>query len=90
MAALERLFALEVEFHRRLRTESSGSCDARALHTSYALQSGYERLLGEVGRVAERDLEAVLERFLLVSDPRDVLAARNAIRRLLGLLGIDQ
>jgi hypothetical protein len=89
MALLERLFALEVEFHRRLRAQAPSPGDVRALHTSYALQSGYEHLLREVGRVSERDLEAVLERFLLVSDPRDVLAARDAIRGLLGLPGIE-
>jgi hypothetical protein len=90
MAPVERLFALEVEFHRRLRAEAPGSGDARALHTSYALQSGYERLIHQVGRVTVGDLETLVERFLLAADPRDVLAARDSIGRLLGLPGIEE
>ena len=50
MSPLEQLFALEVEFHRRLRTEAPGTGDAAATHTSYALQSGYEQLLQRVGQ----------------------------------------
>ena len=46
MTPLERLFLLEVEFHRRLRTQAPGTADASSLHTSYALQSGYEPLIG--------------------------------------------
>jgi hypothetical protein len=38
---LERHFAMEVEYHRRLRCEAFGA-DATSLHTSYALQSGAE------------------------------------------------
>jgi hypothetical protein len=90
MAPLERLFALEVESHRRLRAEAPGPGDARALHTSYALQSGYEQLLRQIGRITGRDLEMVLERFLLAADPRDVLAARDSIQRLVGLPGIER
>ena len=40
MSALEHLFALEVEFHRRLRTLAPGTGDAKAIHTNYALQAG--------------------------------------------------
>ncbi len=43
MSPLERLFRLEIEFHRRLRTEAAGSGDASSLHTSYALQMGMSR-----------------------------------------------
>jgi hypothetical protein len=42
MSPLEQLFALEVEFHRRLRTEAPGTDDAATIHTSFALQSAYE------------------------------------------------
>ena len=45
MTPLERLFRLEVEFHRRLRTDAPGTVDVAGLHTSYALQSGYEPLI---------------------------------------------
>ncbi len=68
MSPLEQLFALEVEFHRRLRTEAHGSGDAAATHTSYALQSGYEQLLQHVGSVTESDVEALRERLLLAGD----------------------
>jgi hypothetical protein len=49
MSPLERLFALEIEFHRRLRQEAPGTADPAALHTSYALQAGYEPLLRGLG-----------------------------------------
>jgi hypothetical protein len=85
MSPLEELFALEVEFHRKLRCEAPGTRDAAALHTSYALQSGYERLLRQVGRVAAQDVEQVRRRHAMTGDARDVLAARDALTRLLGL-----
>ena len=52
MSPLEQLFRLEIEFHHRLRTLAPGSGDASSLHTSYALQSGYEHLIRAVGPVA--------------------------------------
>jgi hypothetical protein len=90
MGPLERLLAPEVEFHRRLRAEAPDPGDACALHTSYALQSGYEPLLRQLGRVTAPDIDTVLERFLLAADPRDVLAARDSIERLLGHPGIEE
>ena len=45
MTPLEQLFRLEVEFHRRLRT------DAVAAHTSFALQNSYESLLRAASEV---------------------------------------
>ena len=85
MAPLERLFRLELEFHRRLRTEAPGTADARALHTSYALQSGYEPLIRAAGAVTARDVERLHERLTLAGDPRDVLATRDSLKRLLGI-----
>jgi hypothetical protein len=81
MAPLERLFALEIEFHRRLRTDAPGTADPSALHTSYALQYGYERLLRSLGGVTVQDVE----RLALSGDARDVLKARDSLARLLGL-----
>ena len=49
MPPLERLFRLEVEFHRRLRSEANEPPDAGGVHTSYALQAGYEPLLRSIG-----------------------------------------
>jgi hypothetical protein len=36
MTPLEKRFRLELEFHRRLRTQAPGTADASSLHTSYA------------------------------------------------------
>ena len=85
MSPLDHLFALEIEFHRRLRAEAPGTADTAALHTSYALQSGYEPLLKGVGRVTAEDLGRLANRFQQGSDARDVLAARHSLSRLLGL-----
>jgi hypothetical protein len=85
MSPLERLFTLEIEFHRRLRQEAPGTADPSALHTSYALQAGYELLLRGVGRVTAEDLARLADRLLVAGDARDVLAARDSLIRLLGL-----
>jgi hypothetical protein len=84
MAPLERLFALEIEFHRRLRIEAPGTADASALHTSYALQAGYEPLLRRIGGVTIEQVDQEVRNLSLTNDPRDVLAARDSIARLLG------
>jgi hypothetical protein len=89
MSSLEQLFALEVEFHRRLRTSAPGTGDAAAIHTSYALQSGYELLLKRVGRVTESEVEAVRERLSLAGDSRDVLSARDSVIKILGIRPIE-
>jgi hypothetical protein len=85
MAALEQLFALEMEFHRKLRCEAPGIFDASGLHTSYALQSGYERLLRSVDRVTPQDIAQLSQRHALAGDVRDVMAARDSVTHLLGL-----
>jgi hypothetical protein len=85
MPPLERLFRLEIEFHRKLRTQAPGTIDAGALHTSYALQAGYERLIGAVGTITAGDLDRLHARLTKAGDPRDVLAARDSLKRLLGL-----
>jgi hypothetical protein len=83
MEPLERLFALEVEFQRRIRTDALGTADAGPAHISYALQFGYERLLYLVGRVGIGEVDRVVERFNLRFDPRDVSAARRALQQIL-------
>jgi hypothetical protein len=82
---LERLFRLELEFFRRLRTEALSAADTPGLHTSYALQSGYEALVGAVGTVAEADVERLTGRLAFAGDARDILAARDSLKELLGL-----
>lgn len=84
MPPLEKLFRLEVEFHRRLRTEAPGTADASALHTSYALQSGYEPMIRSLGAVTSRDIERLHARLVLAGDACDILAARDSLKQLLG------
>ena len=85
MTLLEKLFRLEIEFHRRLRTQAPGTEDTRALHTSYALQSGYEPLIRSVGTITVQDLDRLQARLALAGDARDILAARASLGQLLGL-----
>jgi hypothetical protein len=89
VAPLERLLVLEIEYHRKLRAAPVGTADAAALHTSYALQTGYEPLLRSTGRVTERDIEKLAERYTLAGDARDVLHARDSLAKLLGLRAFE-
>jgi hypothetical protein len=84
MAPLEQLFALEVEFHRRLRCEPQGN--AAALHTRFAMQSDYERLIVQVGDdVTFHTLERLRRTHAVAGDIRDLIAARDSLTCLLGL-----
>ncbi len=85
MAPLEMIFRFEIDYHRRLRTQAPGTADAGSLHTSYALQFGYERLIRSIGPVSARDVETVRERLTSAGDTRDILAARDSVKQLLGL-----
>ncbi len=89
MSPLETLFRLEIEFHRRLRTLAPSTPDASSLHTSYALQSGYEHLIRAVGPAAAQDIESLRERLTLAADARDLLATRDSLKQLLGLRPLD-
>jgi hypothetical protein len=89
MTPLEKLFRLELEFHHRLRAVPASTIDASSLHTSYALQTGYEQLMPAVGIVTAPQIEQLRERFLLAADTRDVLAARDSLKQLLVLSSID-
>jgi hypothetical protein len=82
MTALEKLFRLEIEFHRRVRALPRGIIDASSLHTSYALQTGYESLLRTLGPVTVKDIECLTDRLAQTADPRDVLSARDSLRQL--------
>jgi hypothetical protein len=85
MSPLEQLFRLEIEFHRRLRTQAHSTGDARSDHASYALQANYDPLIRSIGTVTAHAVEALRERLALAGDPRDVLAACDSIRELLGI-----
>jgi hypothetical protein len=89
MNALERLFLLEVDFHRKLRTQALGKAMIDGLRTSYALQCGYEGLLRDVGPVTVRDIEKVRERLTMAGDSRDVLTARDSLMQLLGVRQLE-
>jgi len=53
------------------------------VHTSYALQAGYEPLLRSIGGVAAADVEALAGKLAPAGDARDVLRARDSIIGLL-------
>jgi hypothetical protein len=89
MSPLETLFRMEIGFHRRLRTQAPGIAVAHTIHTSYALQFGYDRFIRSLGHISLRDLETLRERLLMAADTRDVLAAWDSIRQLLGTRLID-
>ena len=85
MASLEQLFALEIEFYRKLRSEAPGTADASALHTSYALQAGYEPLLRRIASATIDQIDQLARNATLINDDRDVLAARDSLIGMLGL-----
>jgi hypothetical protein len=89
MAPLEQLFALELEFHRRMRQVAVSADDGVAVHTSFALQCGYESLLRAIGRVTIGDVEQVAVRYTPAGDARDVVRARDSLAGLLGLHPCD-
>lgn len=83
MTVLDRLYSLEIEFHRRFRVEAINAVEAWNIHTSYALQHGYEPLLRTAGTVDPAALAKTKARMATVSDPRDVEAAFHSLQRLL-------
>ena len=85
MPPLERLFLLEVEYNRRLRSEANEPIDTGGVHTSYALQAGYELLLKSVGPVAAGNIETLTHMLARAGDTRDVLKARDSVMGLLGV-----
>jgi hypothetical protein len=85
MSPLEKLFRLEIDFHRRLRTQGPHEPDTGSVHTSYALQSGYEPLIRALGPVTAQDIDQLHVRLIPAGDARDRLAARDSLKQLLGL-----
>ena len=83
MSVLDRLYSLEIEFHRLLRAEAISTLEAASVHTSYALQNNYEPLLRMIGVVDSSDLAQSTERMIGMSDPRDVQAAFHSLRQLI-------
>ncbi len=85
MAPLESLFRLEIEYHRRVRELPPGVVDSGSLHTSFAMQTGYEPLLHALGPVIAEDIERLRDHLALAADPRDALSARDLLKQLLGI-----
>ena len=85
MSPLESLFRLEIEFHRCLRSLPTDPLGTAGLHTSYALQAGYEPLLSMLGTVTARDLDQLQTQLSITSNTRDVLAAATSLKQLLGV-----
>jgi hypothetical protein len=65
----------------------AGAARARHLrvHTSYALQSGYEPLLRQLGRVTNQDIELLRHRLTPSADARDITAAGDSLKELLDI-----
>ena len=89
MPPLEQLFRLEIVFYRRFRTVDPGTANTTGVHTSYALQCGYEQLIGQLGTVTERDIEQICQQLASTADARDVLAARDSLQQILGISQVD-
>jgi hypothetical protein len=79
MSVLDRLYILEIEFHRLFRDVNA--MEAAGIHTSYALQNQYEPLLRTVGLVDQSELAKAAGR--MVGDPRDVQAAYDSLRQFI-------
>jgi len=81
MSVLDRLYSLEVEFHRLFRAEGIHAMEAAGIHTSYALQNNYEQLLRLVGVIDPAALAEAADRMIGMGDPRDVQAALHSLRQ---------
>jgi hypothetical protein len=82
MSTLDRLYSLEIEFHRQFRLQATNDIEAWSIHTSYVLQHGYEPLLRTLGPVDSAALVEAKEKLVGRCDPRDVLAAFHSLRHL--------
>ncbi len=83
MSALDRLYRLEIEFHRLYRSEGLHALEAAGVHTSYALQNNYDPLLRMIGGVDPVELDRAAGRMMGTGDPRDVRAAFHSLRQFI-------
>jgi hypothetical protein len=86
---LEQLFCLEIVFYQRLRTLPPCTANTTGVHTSYALQCGYEQLIRQLGTATASDIEHIRQRLTLTYDTLDLLAARDSLEGLLGMFKLD-
>ena len=84
MGPLEQLFALETEFFRELRCRAPTFFDAAEIHTSYALQAGYEALLRRLDELAPRRSTGLAGNRLGSSIQETCRQARDSIMNMLG------
>ena len=84
MSVLDRLYSLEIEFHRLFR--SVNALEVASVHTSYALQNNYEPLLRTVGAIDRAELARAAERMMGMGDPRDVRAAFRSLQEILRVI----
>jgi hypothetical protein len=89
MSPLEQLIRLEIVFHRRVRTLALSTGETSGLHTSYALQTGYDQLIRLIGTVTEQEIEQLREPLTLAGDGRDVLAACHSVKDILTISVIE-
>jgi hypothetical protein len=88
MQPLEELFRCELEFHRRVRCEARGLPeDAAAAREAFGVVHGYAELIQAVAGATAKEIELMREKLSLVGDPRDVLAASDSVKQILGLIG---
>jgi hypothetical protein len=88
---LERLFRCELEFHRRVRCEVRGQKeDAAAARESFGLIHGYGELIQALTGAEDKDIEAMKERLMMAGDTRDVLAACDSVKQLLGMEQLER
>jgi hypothetical protein len=85
MSILDRLYHLEIEFHRLFRAEGINPFEAASVHTSYALQNQYESMLRTMVLVDQSELAKVAERMMGMGDPRDVQAAFHSLRQFISV-----
>jgi hypothetical protein len=80
--ALDQLYNLESAFYRRFRATATSYVESASIHTSYALQHGYEPLLLAIVAVDPAALARAKDPQIESGDPRDVLVAFNSLRSL--------
>ena len=83
MSGLDRLYRLEIEFHRRFRAERTNALEAASIPSATPCRNRYEPLLRTIGVVNPADLVRATERVMGRGRPaRDVRAACHSLRQL--------
>ncbi len=88
MEPLEMLFRHEVRFFEQVR-QSFRTREALTTHTSFALHHGYEELIRASVGTTGREVEHLAVRLTFIGDTRDVLAARDSVKSILGICPLD-